>query len=160
MTCGAIPGSGAGRIAPLPPPPPRSVASRLLSWRTLGVPSSILAVVDASGSMGFSAGDRTRMQLLAEAAGLALDFLPDQDRVGLWVFSIDKGGRRQDWRVLEPTQRLDTAAARPDATLRAPGPGQELVGLTEGGTGLYDTALAAYRQGQRDYQKTYSTPWC
>ena len=151
-----IPGSGAGRITPLPPAPPRSVASRLLSWRTLGVPSSILAVIDASGSMDFSAGAGTRMQLLSDAAALALDFLPDQARVGLWIFSIDKGGPKQDWRVLEPTQRLDTPRFGRTQRSALQARAEQLVGLTGGGTGLYDTALAAYRRAQRDYRKAYS----
>ena len=151
-----IPGSGAGQILPLRAPPARGVASRLLSWRTLGVPSSILAVIDASGSMDFAAGDRTRMELLSEAAGLALDFLPDHARVGLWIFSIHKGGPRQDWRVLEPTQRLDKLQFGRTQRFALRARAKELVDLTGGGTGLYDTALAAYRQGLRDYQKTYS----
>ena len=79
----------------------------MLSWKTLAVPSAILAVVDASGSMDFDAGAGTRMDLLAEAAGIGLSSLPDHARVGLWVFSIDKGGPGQDWRVLEPIRRLD-----------------------------------------------------
>jgi Mg-chelatase subunit ChlD len=132
------------------------VASRLLSWRTLGVPSSILAVIDASGSMDFSAGVGTRMQLLSDAAGLALDFLPDQARVGLWIFSIDKGGPKQDWRVLEPTQRLDTPRFGRTQRSALQARAVQLVGVTGGGTGLYDTALAAYRQAQRDYHKAYS----
>ena len=33
---------------------------------------------------------------------------------------------------------------------------RQIPGMTEGGTGLYDTALAAYRQAVRDYRPEYS----
>ena len=106
--------------------------------------------------MEFSAGTRTRMQLLAEAAGLALDFLPDHARVGLWIFSTNLGGPGQDWRVLEPTQRLDKLQFGRTQRFALRARANELVNLTGGGTGLYDTALAAYRQALRDYEKPYS----
>jgi Mg-chelatase subunit ChlD len=122
----------------------------------LSVPSSILAVIDASGSMDFSAGDRTRMELLAEAARLGLDFLPGHARVGLWTFSIDMGGPGRDWRVLEPTHRLDKLQFGRTQRFALRARADELVELTGGGTGLYDTTLAAYRQALRDYRKSYS----
>lgn len=137
-------------------PPGRAVAGAVQSWQTFAIPSAILAVVDASGSMDFDAGTGTRMDLLADAAGIGLSFLPDHARVGLWVFSIDQGGPGQDWRVLEPIRRLDDLrfgrtqryALRQWAT--------RLPSLTNGGTGLYDTALAAYREAVRRYRPTYS----
>ena len=117
------------------------------SWRTLSVPSSILAVVDASGSMDYDSPDGTRMDVLAEAAGIGLSFLPDHARVGLWVFSIDKGGPGQDWQVLEPigastTCRSAARSATPCASARAD------ARPDRGRHGLYDTALAAYRQAR------------
>lgn len=95
---GAPPGAGLGaQVASyLPAPRPRTVAETVQSWRTLSVPSSILAVVDASGSMDFATAGGTRMQVLADAAGIGLSFLPDHARVGLWIFSIDKGGPGRD----------------------------------------------------------------
>ena len=140
----------------LPTPPAKAVADVVQSWKTLAIPSAILAVVDASGSMDFDAGTGTRMDLLADAAGIGLSFLPDHARVGLWVFSIAQGGPRQDWRVLEPIRRLDDLrfgrtqryALRQWAT--------RLPSLTNGGTGLYDTALAAYREAVRSYRPNYS----
>jgi Mg-chelatase subunit ChlD len=147
---------GAGVSAYLPAAAPRAVASTVQSWRTLSVPSAILAVVDASGSMDYPAPGGTRMELLADAAGIGLSSLPDHARVGLWVFSINKGGRGQDWRVLEPMRRLDTlAGGRTQRSALREWAG-ELPALTGGGTGLYDTALAAYRQAQRDYRPGFS----
>lgn len=137
-------------------PPSPTLASAVQSWRTLSVPSSILAVVDASGSMDFAAGARTRMEILVEAADLGLSFLPGHARVGLWIFSIDKGGPDQDWRILEPVHRLDRLAHGRTQLFALRARAREMPGLTGGGTGLYDTALAAYRQALRDYRPYYS----
>jgi Mg-chelatase subunit ChlD len=147
---------GAAVPAYLPPAPPRTVATTVQSWRTLSVPSAILAVVDASGSMDFAATGGTRMELLADAAGIGLSSLPDHARVGLWIFSIDKGGPGQDWRVLEPMRRLDTLASGRTQRYALREWAGRLPALTGGGTGLYDTALAAYKQAQRDYRPGFS----
>ncbi len=137
-------------------PSPRAIASTVQSWNTLSVPSSILAVVDASGSMDDVTDGRTRMDVLAEAAGIGLSFLPDHARVGLWVFSIDKGGPGQDWQVLEPMRRLDDLRFGRTQRYALRERARQIPGMTEGGTGLYDTALAAYQQAVRDYRPGYS----
>jgi len=140
----------------LPTPPARAVATAVRSWQTLAIPSAILAVVDASGSMDFDAGTGTRMDLLADAAGIGLSFLPDHARVGLWVFSIDQGGPGQDWRVLEPIRRLDDLRFGRTQRYALRRWATRLPSLTNGGTGLYDTALAAYREAVRRYRPNYS----
>ncbi len=137
-------------------PSAAAIVAAVQSWRTLAVPSAILAVVDASGSMDIDAGNGTRMDLLADAAGVGLSFLPGHARVGLWVFSIDKGGPGQDWRELEPIRRLDDLRFGRTQRYALRERAAELPGLTGGGTGLYDTALAAYREALRSYRPTYS----
>ena len=140
----------------LPTPPASTVIATVQSWKTLAVPSAMLAVVDASGSMDFDAGSGSRMSLLAEAAGIGLGFLPDHARVGLWVFSIDKGGPGQDWRVLEPIRRLDDLRFGRTQRFALREWARKIPGMTNGGTGLYDTALAAYREAVRNYRPNYS----
>lgn len=140
----------------LPAPSAKAIGEAVLSWRSLSVPSAMLAVVDASGSMDFDAGTGSRMDLLADAARIGLGFLPDHARVGLWVFSIDKGGPGQDWRELEPIRRLDDLRFGRTQRYALREWAAEMPGLTDGGTGLYDTALAAYREAQRSYRPHYS----
>lgn len=140
----------------LPTPPAASVADTVRSWQTLAIPSAILAVVDASGSMDFEAGAGTRMDLLADAAGIGLSFLPGHARVGLWVFSINQGGGGQDWRVLEPIRRLDDLRFGRTQRYALRQWAARLPSLTTGGTGLYDTALAAYKEAVRRYRPNYS----
>lgn len=140
----------------LPAPSAKAIGEAVLSWRSLSVPSAMLAVVDASGSMDFDAGSGSRMDLLADAARIGLGFLPDHARVGLWVFSIDKGGPGRDWRELEPIRRLDDLRFGRTQRYALRERADEMPGLTDGGTGLYDTALAAYREALRSYRPHYS----
>ena len=140
----------------LPTPPGKVLAGMLDTWRAVSVPSSILAVVDASGSMDFAAGTSTRMGLLAESATVGIGMLPGHARVGLWLFSIARGGPGQDWLVLEPTRRLDKLDRGRTQRYALHERIAELPSLTDGGTGLYDTALAAFRQAQSDYRPGYA----
>ena len=137
-------------------PSPRAIASTVQSWRTLSVPSSILAVVDASSSMDDESNGRTRMEVLAEAAGIGLSFLPDHARVGLWAFSTEMGVPGQDWQALESMRRLDEVAFGRTQRYALRERARQMPGMTAGGTALYDTALAAYRQAMRDYRPEYS----
>lgn len=147
---------GAGTVSFLDLPDGETVTEQLQRWQVLSVPSSVLAVIDVSGSMDFVAGESTRIQLAAGVAQTALTIFPDHARVGLWAFSIDQGGPGQDWRELEPVRRLDEVVDGTTQRDLLAGWSQQLVGLTSGGTGLYDTALAAYRRAIADYDEAYS----
>ncbi|MFC6341888.1 VWA domain-containing protein, partial [Nocardioides hankookensis] len=147
---------GVGQVPSLPLPVPFAAAADLHLWQVMSQPSSVLAVFDASGSMDFMAGDQSRMQLAVGVAKTALDVFPDRARIGLWVFSIDQGGPGQDWRELEPMRRLDAVVDGVTQRDQLDGRAEEMLTLTNGGTGLYDTTLAAYQQALRDYDPTYS----
>jgi hypothetical protein len=142
--------------ASLRPPAAKAIAQAVFSWSQLSVPSAMLAVVDASGSMDADAGNGSRMDLLADAARIGLGFLPDHARVGLWIFSIDKGGPGKDWRELEPIRRLDDLRFGRTQRYALRERADEMSSLTDGGTGLYDTALAAYREALKNYRPQYS----
>lgn len=143
---------GAGRLDLLPPTRPEVVATMLRRWSVLTIPSRILGVFDVSGSMDEVTSGRTRISLASEASARALGIFPDQARIGVWAFSDGLGGGQRDHRPLVPIRRLDAPA---------PGGGQrealgqaltELPDLTYGGTGLYDTTLAAVRELRSDYE--------
>ena len=142
--------------AALRPPAAKAIAEAVFSWSQLSVPSAMLAVVDASGSMDADAGNGSRMDLLADAARIGLGFLPDHARVGLWIFSIDQGGPGKDWRELEPIRRLDDLRFGRTQRYALRERAAEMSSLTDGGTGLYDTALAAYREALKNYRPHYS----
>jgi hypothetical protein len=130
---------------------PAGVRALLARLSSLAAPSRILAVFDASASMEAPVGDNTRVTLARDAAKSALSLIPDSSAIGLWDFAYRVDGDK-DYAELVPTRRLDTdvngqsqrhvLAAQLDTL-----PDR----LARGGTGLYDTTLAAVRAAQADY---------
>lgn len=148
-------GVGLGEVEELGEPALAEAATDFRLWQVLSVPSSILAVVDVSGSMDELTADGSRIQLAAGAAQAALSVFPDEARIGLWAFSIDQGGKGVDHRELAPLRPL---AAKVGATTQRRLLAQQatrMPGLTKGGTGLYDTTIAAYRQAVAGYDPGY-----
>jgi Mg-chelatase subunit ChlD len=130
--------------------------SVLRTWRVLAVPSSMLVLVDVSGSMKFDGGEgRSRIELTASAAETALDQLPEAARIGLWAFSIDQGGPGQDWRRLAPLRPLDaeSGGTTHKEALRSKLP--QVIAMPRGGTGLYDSVLAGYKEALDSYDGSY-----
>jgi Mg-chelatase subunit ChlD len=105
----------------------------------------LLSVVDVSGSMAEpvrGAGGSTRLDLALRAAAAGMELYPDTTEVGLWSFSEDVTGA-SDHQELVPiapvtgsTSGGREALALAMATMRP---------VPDGGTGLYDTTLAAVR---------------
>ncbi len=150
-------GAGVARVTMLDPPDRGLVDNVLRKWTALTQPIRALIVQDVSGSMTTrDAGGRSRADLLRDAALLGLKKLPKNSALGYWEFSIDRGGQGQDYRELMPIRPLsaehdgtDMRTALGDAVRRS-------LGDLHGGTGLYDTALAAYRKVYESYDPAYS----
>ena len=127
----------------------------LRQWRVLSVPSSILAVVDLSGSMKTAIGDTTRIQLAVTASQVALDAFPAQARIGIWGFSKNRGEKGASWAQYATLDRLD--APEGDGThgdvVRAEA--AKLPGRVRGGTGVMDTTLAAYKYAQEHWDPAW-----
>jgi Ca-activated chloride channel homolog len=149
-------GSPTGRLGEqVPPaaPPPRPFAlDTLRIWSSLTLRSSLLAVIDVSGSMAAQAGDSDRIGLAAGAAQAGLSLFPDTSSVGLWVFSA---GRPPEpaWQELVPLGPLSEpalgAATRREALAAQVATLRERLG---GGTALYDTTVAATRAVRAGYE--------
>jgi Mg-chelatase subunit ChlD len=103
-------------------------------------------VIDVSGSMAEKVGAKTRMQLTIEAASSGLKLFPENAALGLWTFSTKIGDLGADFRELVPIAKLTPAQRQ-----------RMLANLTiqkaipNGGTGLYDTAIAAVRAVRSSY---------
>ena len=133
------------------------VDKTLRQWPVLGIPIRTLFMIDTSGSMRESAGSSTRAQLLTEASMQGLKLFPNNTQGGGWIFGINKGGPGQDWKELLPIRRFDAASSR--GTHRDDFVAEVTRAMTEdlgGGTGLYDSVLAAYKYVQEGYDPTYS----
>jgi hypothetical protein len=133
---------------------PAGVQALLARLTSLAAPSRILAVFDVSTSMAAPVGGGTRATLARDAAQATLSLVPDDYAIGLWAFAYRLEGGR-DWTELVPTRELDADVegrsqrdVLDDQLDSIPGR------LTPGGTGLYDTALAAVRAAREDYDPT------
>ncbi|MGI5118832.1 substrate-binding and VWA domain-containing protein [Marinactinospora thermotolerans] len=115
------------------------------NWAELRKPADVLIVVDTSGSMQqeVPGTGRTKLELAKAAATDSLEQFADTDEVGLWMFSTELGDDGRDWRELAPIapmgERSDGRTHREEIVERVEGL------PAAGGTGLYDTVLAAHR---------------
>ncbi len=141
---------GVGKVAKLVPSDLSAVSDALTTFARLALPIRALAVEDVSGSMAFPAGSSTRMALTIQASEAGIGLFPDKAQLGLWSFSTKLDGNK-DYRPLVQIRRMDAEVGdgtQRDAVLKATRSLKPQVG---GGTGLYDTTLAAYREVKKSY---------
>ncbi len=152
-------GVGIGAVKTLGLTDQSQVDKAIRQWQVLGVPIRTLVVQDTSGSMDFPAGDTTRAGLLIDASMTGLKLFPNNTMIGGWAFGVDKGGDGQDWKWMAQIRRLDAPTAdggtHREALARAVREGLAPSQLG-GGTGLYDTTLAAFKEVQDSYDPNYS----
>lgn len=128
----------------------------MTAWLRAGTDARQLVVFDVSGSMKAETGAGTRIDLASEAARQALATYPDSSAMGLWVFSQWRGPNREDYLSLAPVLPLSDQMGEVTQRESLDGLLKSLSTLPRGGTGLYDTVLAAYTEVQRtwDPQRT------
>lgn len=142
-------GRGVGDASQLAKPTPDAITKTLLNWTRLSLSTHSLAVIDISGSMGDKVGAKTRMQLTIEAATGGLSLFPPSASLGLWTFSTKIGSDGSDYKELVPIAPLsERQRARIVGQLKIQHP------VPNGGTGLYDTAIAAVRAVRSHYDST------
>jgi hypothetical protein len=133
---------------------PAAVSALLARLTSLAAPSRIVTVFDVSASMEAPVGDGTRATLARDAARATLTLVPGDFALGLWAFAYHLEGD-QDWVELVPTRELH---AEVDGRTQRDLLDEQLKSipdrLTRGGTGLYDTTLAAVRAAREDYDPT------
>ena len=136
------------------PEPERAIATTRL-WETLRLDMRMLAAIDLSGSMREPAGDSTRVELMQKSTQDALAILPDGSQIGAWGFSTARGPGGEDFFEMVPIRGLQTNV---DGKTQRQLLSEQVAGLQNllgGDTGLYDTALAAYRTVQTGYDPAY-----
>jgi Ca-activated chloride channel family protein len=125
-----------------------AVGQLIGSWAAITLPGRVLAVFDVSGSMSKpvpTAGGLTRAQVTQRAAAQGLALFDDRWSVGNWVFSTDMNGTKP-YKQLVPITPLSSGRSALQAAIPKMNPKKN------GDTGLYDTALAAYRDVQDGWQ--------
>lgn len=122
-------------------------AETLRTWQVLTAPSRMLSLNDVSGSMDQPAtADLRRIDLFEQAAVRAVNSLSAESSLATWVFSSRRIGG-QDWQEIVPFGPLGDPAHK-QRTIDAANGLDSLVG---GGTGLYDSVLAAVRYMRETY---------
>ena len=135
----------------LPTPVPTQAAAILRQWAALSIDTRMLAVVDISGSMDEQVEDGvTRIELTRDAAKAALSLFPTTSSIGLWAFSVERDPPNDYMELVPvgPLAELVGGVPRQQALVAA---ADGLPGITEGGTALYDTVLAAFRTVRANY---------
>jgi Ca-activated chloride channel family protein len=124
----------------LNPPAPSVLAAVQDSWDELRKRAHVLFVMDVSGSMGglVESAGLTKLALAQDAAIGAIDGFADNDEVGLWAFSTDRGPRGEPWVELQEVARAEDSVEPMKAAIAAM--------VADGGTALY----ATLRQAQAD----------
>ena len=150
---GAGIGTGIQEAAPggmqLDPAALQALLGRLSS---LATPSRLLTVIDVSTSMNAPAGDGTRATLARDAGKSALTLLPDNYSGGVWAFAHRLDGDR-DWVELAPLRTFGADAGGGKTHRQLIDEQFDTLPslLSPGGTGLYDTTLAAVRAARDAY---------
>ena len=128
-------------------PDPATAVDLLRTFDAVRRDARLLAVVDVSGSMAApvpGAGGSTRLELALRAAAAGMAAVPRHDRgraSGPSPRTCTGGGDHRELVPIAPAHRLRarrTGGARP-------GDGVSCAPVPNGGTGLYDTTLAAVR---------------
>ena len=118
---------------------------------SLATPSRLLTVIDVSTSMNAPAGDGTRATLARDATKSALTLLPDSYSGGVWAFAHELDGDR-DWVELAPIREFGADAGGRSQRDLINAQFDTIPSLLDpGGTGLYDTTLAAVRAAREAY---------
>ena len=149
---GAGIGTGIQETAPgtmqLDPAALQALLGRLSS---LATPSRLLTVIDVSTSMNAPAGDGTRATLARDATKSALTLLPDSYSGGLWAFAYHLDGDN-DHVELAPIRQFGADAGGKTQRQLLNEQFDSIPSLLQpGGTGLYDTTLAAVRSARGVY---------
>ncbi|AXK34441.1 VWA domain-containing protein [Streptomyces armeniacus] len=139
---------------PADPPKTEELNAVLGMWTVTVQSARLTTVVDASASMSAPVPDsqgQSRMTVTKSSLLQALSQFTDDDEIGLWDFAVRLDGDR-DYRKLVPAQRLgertDDGGTQRERLTAAFGSLEPIEG---GATGLYDTALAAYKDARDTY---------
>jgi Ca-activated chloride channel family protein len=140
--------SSGGGTAAAAAPDAASINGVIGRWAAITVPGRVLAVFDISGSMKTkvpTAGGLDRAAVTRGAALQGLTLFDDRWAVGVWLFSTDLVGK-QPWKEIVPISPLSSARERLQQSVA------QIVPKSGGNTGLYDTALAAYKDVKNSWQ--------
>lgn len=129
--------------------PPSAVVDELLNqWAGVNLSARVQVLIDVSGSMNAQVpgSSLNRMQLTAEATQKALHLFKPATQLRMLAFSTKLDGDK-DYREILPMASVAAHLASGAQDKLA-----QLKATPDGGTGLYDTILDAYRTARREWE--------
>lgn len=141
---------GVGKVEQITLSDKSAISAALKNYAILALPTRALAIEDVSGSMAFPSGNETRMDLTIKASQRGIGLFPDTAQLGIWSFSTNLDGER-DYKPLIRIRRMDAkvdGGSQREALIDVIGGLKPKIG---GGTGLYDSTLAAFREVKKGY---------
>lgn len=139
--------SGA-RVTPAEIPQATDVDDLLNSWAGVNLSGRVQVLLDVSGSMAepVPGTGANRLQLTLLAAQRGIQLMKPSTKLGVWLFSTKLDGDR-DYQELLPVLPISEQARTGGLEkLKAVQP------LANGGTGMYDSVLAAYQSARQSYE--------
>ncbi len=151
-----IAGAKAPEVTELEAPGRRERVGLVEQWDIMRTDMRMLAVIDASGSMGWdsSTPGMSRWEVTQGAMRMGIDLLPAGSQVGAWYFSSDLKGKR-DYQPLAPVRGLESTKdgkTHRDVLRKVIDDSEKYIG---GDTALYDTIWAAHQSMVEDYDPEY-----
>src|SRR5664279_985567 len=143
-------------VVTAPMPALSAVDDAVRTVQVTNEPSRMLAVMDISGSMESVVADAngaTRLDLAKQAAIRGLGLYTASSDIGLWVFSRTLTPTT-DYRELIPVSTLGPDGQGGSGATRLAAALNGIQAIPDGGTGLYDTTLAAVREMRANYDPT------
>ena len=143
-------------VVTAPMPALSAVDDAVRTVQVTNEPSRMLAVMDISGSMEGvvpDANGATRLDLAKQAAIRGLGLYTASSDIGLWVFSRTLTPTT-DYRELIPVSTLGPDGQGGSGAQRLAAALNGIQAIPDGGTGLYDTTLAAVREMRANYDPT------
>ncbi|SFS13237.1 Ca-activated chloride channel family protein [Microbacterium sp. cf046] len=130
----------AGPAVTLPRPAVDVVSAAIDQWTQIRKPSSVLELIDISGSMDDPIGDgRSKLDGAIEGAQATLTHFRSTDEVGVWAFTTDiESEAGKNIAVLRNVEPLGSDRESLDSSL------DDLRYATREGTPLYDAIAIAY----------------
>jgi len=139
--------SGA-KITPAEIPAASAVDDLLNVWAGVNLSGRVQVLLDVSGSMNdpVPGTGANRMTVTVKAAELGIGLMKPSTKLGVWLFSTNLDGDR-DYKELLPVLPISEQAANGGLAKL-----QQVQALANGGTGMYDSVLAAYQSARQNYE--------
>lgn len=140
--------TSAAKVTPAEIPQASAVDDLLNVWAGVNLSGRVQVLLDVSGSMNepVPGTGTNRMGITVQAASLGIGLMKPSTKLGVWLFSTKLDGDK-DYKELLPVLPISEQAANGGLEKL-----KTVQALANGGTGMYDSVLAAYQSARQNYE--------